>query len=74
MKIKQKENLIEFRYCSPLTNKEEGMAKQIAELAEQSMLETFDIMLQVIEARSNLFYDYAEKQLRKVKNDKKTWS
>ena len=69
MKIKRKENLIEFRYCSPLTNKEEGMARQIAELAEQSMLETFGIMLQVIEARSNLFYDYAERQLKEMKND-----
>lgn len=67
MKIKQKENIIEFRYCSPLTDKTEGIAKQIAELAEQSMLETFDIMLKVIEARSNLFYDYAEKQLKEIK-------
>lgn len=69
MKIKRKESLIEFRYCSPLTDKEEGIAKQIAELAEQSMLETFNIMLQVIEARSNLFYDYAEKQLKVLRND-----
>ena len=66
MKIKQKENLIEFRYCSPLKDKEDGIAKQIAELVEQSMLETFDIMLKVIEARSNLFYDYAEKQLKEI--------
>lgn len=29
------------------------------------MLETFDIMLKVIEARSNLFYNYAEEQLGK---------
>ena len=63
MKIKRKENIIEFRYCSPLKDKEDGIVKWIAELAEQSMLETFDIMLKVIEARSKLFYDYAEKQL-----------
>lgn len=63
MKTKRKDNLVEFRYYSPLTDKEEGVAKQIAELVEQSMLETFDIMLKVIEARSNLFYEYAEKQL-----------
>lgn len=69
MKIKRKENIVEFRYNSPLADKEEGVAKQIAELAEQSMLETFDIMLKVIEARSSLFYDYAEKQLKEIKND-----
>lgn len=34
MKIKRKENMVEFRYCSPLKDKEDGIAKWIAELAE----------------------------------------
>lgn len=71
MKIKQKENIIEFRYYSPLTDKEEGVAKRIAELAEQSMLETFDMMLQIIEVRANLFYSYAEKQMQEMEKQLK---
>lgn len=71
MKIKRKENIVEFRYCSPLKDKTEGAAKQIAELAEQSMLEIFDIMLQVIEVRANLFYSYAEKQIQEMEKQLK---
>lgn len=67
MKLKCKGNTTEFRYYSPLADKPDGMAKQIAELAEQSMLETFDIMLNVIEQRSRLFYEYADKKIKEQK-------
>jgi hypothetical protein len=56
--------MTKFRYYSPLTDKPDGMAKQIAELAEQAMLETFSIMLKVIEQRSRLFYEYADKKVK----------
>lgn len=74
MKRKAKDGLVEFRYLSPLAGKPNEIAKQIAELAEQSMLETFDIMLSVIEQRSLLFYNYAcrkidEEQKRSVDYD-----
>ena len=56
--MKKKSNVKNFRYISPLTNKPDGPAKMMAELAEQAMLETFNIMLKVVEQRSQLFYDY----------------
>ena len=69
MKLKQKENLVEFRYFSPLTDKPDGISKQIAELAEQAMLETFDITLEVIEQRSRLFYEYADKKVKEQEEE-----
>lgn len=69
MKIKTKEKATKFRYISPLADKPECPAKQIAELAEQSMLETFDIMLSVIAQRSLLFYEYADKKIEEQKEE-----
>lgn len=68
MKSKSKDGLVKFRYLSPLAGKQNEAAKQIAELAEQSMLETFDIMLSVIEQRSLLFYEYA---CRKIEEEQR---
>lgn len=62
--MKKKFNVKNFRYISPLVDKPEGPSKMMAELAEQAMLETFNIMLKVIEQRSQLFYDYADRCIK----------
>lgn len=53
-----------FKYFSPLVDKPEGPAKMMAELAEQAMLETFNIMLEVIKQRSQLFYEYSDRCIK----------
>ena len=58
-----------FKYISPLNDVPDGHAKMMAELAEQAMLETFNIMLEVIEQRTSLFYEYAD---RRIKEEQKS--
>lgn len=70
MKSKSKDGLVEFRYSSPLAGKPNEAAKQIAELAEQSMLGTFDIMLSVIKQRSLLFYEHACRKIEEQRKEK----
>lgn len=53
-----------FKYISPLNDVPDGHAKMMAELAEQAMLETFNIMLEVIEQRTSLFYEYADRRIK----------
>ena len=53
-----------FKYNSPLNDVPDGYAKMMAELAEQAMLETFNIMLKVIEQRTSLFYEYADRRIK----------
>lgn len=62
MKKPQKEKT--FKYISPLNDVPDGHAKMMAELAEQAMLETFNIMLKVIEQRTSLFYEYADRRIK----------
>lgn len=62
--MKKKFNVKNFRYISPLVDKPEGPSKMMAELAEQAMLETFNIMLKVIEQRSQLFYEYSDRCIK----------
>lgn len=62
--MKKPQNVKTFKYISPLNDVPDGHAKMMAELAEQAMLETFNIILEVIQQRTSLFYEYADRRIK----------
>ena len=65
---KTKKDYKDFRYVYPLAEIPDSAAKSLAEMVETIMLGTFDIMLEVMAARIQSTYKFADKKIKEYED------